>query len=122
MKLKGFPLTDIKYCMQVAEVQGRANEPVKIKLFIKNGENLEAVKRDLAENYKARNIDSYEILSKKGEDILTFADIPAKNLRKAVEEKYVRKYGWPEELETLEAKRQPYRESLAWPRVIAPID
>jgi hypothetical protein len=101
MKLKGFPSHEIRYLMELAKVQQRENEPIKIKLYIKSGEDIKAIKSELEKKYKVKRVDTFEFLSKKGEDTLVFADIPAKNLRKAIKKDYVSKYGWPEELETL---------------------
>jgi len=101
MKLRGFPSLEIRYLMELAKTQQRENEPVKIKLFIKDGENLKEVKSDLEKRYQVKNMQTYDLLSKKGEDILMFADVPAKNLSRTLKRDYVSNYGWPEELEVL---------------------
>jgi hypothetical protein len=108
MKLKGFPSIEIGYLMELAKIQQRENEPVKIKLFIRYGEDLKTVKSDLEKKYQAKNMDTYPFLSKKGEDVLMFADVPAKNLSRVLKREYVNNYGWPEELEAL-AKTNPFR-------------
>ena len=99
MKLKGFQSTDIKYLMNLAKLQQRENEPIKIKLYIKNGENIRTVKSDLEKRYKAKDMETFDLLSKKDEDVLMFASVPAKNLSKVLKKDYVNNYGWPEELE-----------------------
>jgi hypothetical protein len=101
MKLKGFPSLEIRYLKELAKIQQRENEPVKIKLFIRYGEDLKAVKSDLEKRYQAKNMDTYPFLTKKGEDILMFVDIPAKNLSKTLKRDYINNYGWPETLEVL---------------------
>lgn len=107
MKLKGFQSIEVRYLMELAKIQQRENEPVKIKLLIKDGEDLKKVKSDLEKRYKVKRADTYDSLSKKGEDILMFADVPAKNLSRVLKREYVSNYGWPEELEVL-SKTKPY--------------
>jgi hypothetical protein len=104
MKLKGFHSLEIRYLKELAKIQERENEPVKIKLFIKNGEDIKTVKSDLEKRYKVKSMKTYDFLSKKGEDILMFADVPVKNLSKVLKREYVNNYGWPETLEVLSEK------------------
>jgi hypothetical protein len=87
--------------MGLAKVQQRENDPIKIKLYVKSGENIKSIKSELEKRYKVKRVDACEYLSKKGEDVLVFADIPAKNLSRVIRKDYVSKYGWPEELEML---------------------
>ena len=106
MKLEKFQSIEVRYVMELAKIQQRENESIKIKLLIKDGENLKEVKSDLEKRYQVKNMQTYDLLSKKGEDILMFADVPAKNLSRTLRRDYVSNYGWPEELEVL-AKTSP---------------
>ena len=109
MKLKGFPSLEIRYLMELAKIQQRENEPVKIKLFIKSGEDIKTVKSDLEKKYKVKNMETYDFLSKKEEDVLMFADVPVKNLSRVLKRDYVNNYGWPEVLEVLSATKPSRR-------------
>lgn len=128
MKLKGFPLTEIKYHMEKAKRYGNPDEPIDIKLNIRKDEDVETVKADLTKNYNVTialtlpfDLSSLG-KSEKVTNVTLYAKVPAKNLREVVEKNYVNRYEWSAVLETLEAKEQLPRESLTWPRLIAPID
>lgn len=101
MKLKGFQSDEVKYLMGLAKIQQREDEPIKIKLLIKDGEDLKKIKSDLEKRYQVEKMETFDLLKEKGKDTLMFADIPAKNLRRVLGREYVNNYGLPEELEVL---------------------
>ncbi len=94
MKLKGSNYFEINLYVSKAKEMKRGKYPVDIYLNI-NGENVEKVKKDLKEKYKAEVTEYWKFI-----DTLN-VKIPAKNIRKAVEENYVKNYQFPGEVEVL---------------------
>jgi hypothetical protein len=94
MKLKGSNYFEINLCVTKAKEMKRGNYPVPIYLNVK-GENVKKVKSDLKEKYKAEIVEYWKFI-----DTLN-VKIPARNIRRAVEESYVKGYEFPGEVEVL---------------------
>ncbi len=114
MRLKGSKLLYVKARMAQAKELGREEMPVRVRLYLSPETDFDSVKSDLG-NYQAKVVDispSGEKI-KLGDEILTIVEVPAKNLRKVIEQEYVKNYEWPVYLELLAGK--PRYPSLGFP-------
>jgi len=99
MKLNEYQASEIEQLIGMAKIQKRSNELIEIKLYTDKS-NSEKVKSNLRENYQTGEINHFPLFEKGRQSVL-YARVPIKNLKKVLEENYIKKYNWPVELETL---------------------
>jgi hypothetical protein len=105
MKLKGSKYFEINLCVTRAKEMKRSKYPVQIYLDVK-GENVKKVKSDLVGKYKAEIVEYWDFINTLN------VKIPARNIRRAVEESYVKGYQFPGEVEVLSKNKQSYPSTL----------
>jgi len=115
MKLKGSNLLYVKARMKRAEEMGSEEMPVRVRLSLSSGTNFDYVKSDLG-NYQAKIVptsvgEKIDLYTTK--ETLTMIEVPSKNLRKVIEQKYVRGYEWPGIVEEL-SESKPKMPSLGF--------
>lgn len=115
MKLKGSKLLYVKARMTKAKEVGREEMPIRVRLCLSSETDFNSVKSDLG-NYQA-NVINIPPLGEKIElrdETLTIVEVPAKNLRKVIEQGYVKNFEWPRYVELLSAGKPRYP-SLGFP-------
>ena len=105
MNLNKNQTREIEYVMWLAKQQKRSNELVDIKLY-SDKKGTEEVKSKLIEVYEAKDIKNFPLFDR-GKRSTLYLKVPIKNLKKVLEENYIKKYNWPEELETLSKSERP---------------
>ncbi len=95
MKLKGSKYFEINLCVLRAKEMKRENSTVNIYLEMNPKENLDKVKEDLEKGYGVKVLGYWKNI-----DTLN-STVPAKNLRKVVEEKCIKDYELPGVIELL---------------------